>query len=400
MHRVRRHPPAWLVLAVAALIVVVTGCSSSEPPRGAPRSCITNFDATTDYFPDKVSPHDADNFRIAYHRSYAVLTVPQPYPGGKPQSYVLVRCGAPKPTLDTSLTNAPYINVPVSSLYAGSTTQIPPLVELGALDALTGVADGSLISNQQVRQRVEDKRVAVYSRGGTINTEAVLAAKPDVVLTEGVDAPAYAKIADAGIGVVAGADWLESTPLGRAEWIKVIALLTGHEATANQVYDGIAQRYRQIADTVRSASAVPVLSGTMYQGTWSVPAGGSHFGTLLKDAGARWPWQDSTGTGSLQLGFETVYTRAGQIPLWLVIDNRWTTTADVVATDPRYGTLAAVQSGQVWNANKAMGPGGGNDYLERGASRPDLVLQDLVAIVHPELVNDHRFVFYRPLTRS
>ena len=395
-----RRTYAAVTALMTCLIVVISACSSATTESRQASSCITTFDANTDYFPTKVMPEQADNFSVSYHKSYAVLTVKQPSPGASPRSYVLVQCGAPKPALADSLRSAPQITVPVTSFFAGSTTQVPPIVDIGGLDQLTGVADGSLISNTAVAKRVSDGQVAVYARGGTIDVESVLAANPGVVMTDGVDAPEYNKLAQAGIGVVAGADWLESTPLGRAEWIKVIALLTGHEAKANEIYAGVRDRYRDIAARARDAQPVEVLTGTMYQGTWSAPAGGSYFGALLADARASWPWQDRSGTGPVSLGFESVYTAGGQLRLWLVIDNTWQRTADIVAADSRYGTLAAVREGQVWNANKAMGATGGNDYLERGATRPDLVLGDLVAIVHPTIEPNHEFTFYQRLPQS
>lgn len=143
---------------------------------------------------------------------------------------------------------------------------------------------------------------------------------------------------------------------------------------------------------------VGVLPGTMYQGTWSMPAGGDYAGHLILDAGGSYPWSDDKNTGSLQLNFESVYAKAGRVPLWLVSSD-WKTLDDALAADNRYGELTAIRDGQVWSATKAISPGGGNDYWERGAARPDLVLSDLAAILHPELAPNHQFVFYRQVTR-
>ncbi|WP_197059795.1 ABC transporter substrate-binding protein [Prescottella defluvii] len=391
---------ALSVLAAATL--VLTGCSSTSDATDAAldsRGCITDFDAGTDYFPDKSTLVDAKNFTIDYHDSYQVLTVKQPYPGGSPESYVLVKCGAPTPELAGDLAAAPQITTPIRSLYSASTTHLPLITELGQLDILTGVANAANVNGDDIRARIADGSITEYASGKTVNVEKVVAENPDVLMTQGTDDPSYAKLRAAGVPVVANAEYLEGTALGRAEWVKMMAALTGTEAEAATLYDRIRSDYAKVAATAASAEKKPVLNGTMYQGTWYMPAGGSYIGRLLNDAGATYPWANDPSTGSLQLNFETVYTDGGTAPLWIVMSD-WATTADAVAEDQRYRQLTAVQDGQVWSGTKDMGPTGGNNFYQLGVLRPDLVLGDLVAIVHPELAPNHEFAFYRPVPRA
>lgn len=393
-----RRPAA---LAVAAGLAFTLGaCSPSfEDSAAAHRDgCITGFDPGTDYFPDKSTVLDATNFTLSYHRSYQVLTVKQPYPNGTPESYVLVRCGAPAPQLTGDLAHAQQISVPVTNLYSASTTQLGMLAELHETAVITGVANAGNVVNAAVRHRIDAGDIHAYAPGQQVNVESVLADRPDVLLTGGFDDASYATLRDAGVAVLADAEWLEATPLGRAEWVKVLAAVTGAEKKAGEVYQTIRADYQQRTAQAAGAPPVEVLLGSMYQGTWSMPAGGAYAGRLILDAGGHYPWADDTGTGSLQLNFESVYARAGQAPRWLVASD-WGSIDDVLAADPRYGALAAVSDGQVWSATKTLGPGGGNDYWERGAARPDLVLADLIAILHPDLEPDHPFAFYRQVSR-
>lgn len=383
---------------MTAAALVAAGCSTATDTEGLASDCISDFDPTVDYFPDKVEVTEAENFSITYENSYQILTVDEPFPGGDPETYVLVRCGAPEPALPDDLAAAQQIPVPISTLYSGSTTHLPLITELDVLDVLTGVSNAAYPSDPAVRERIDADEIAEYAPGGTVDAEAVLIADPDVVMTGGTDEPAYAQFRNAGIGVVANAEWLESSPLGRAEWIKVMGALTGREAQATEVYNDIRQRYVDAAATAADAAPVPVLVGSMMQGTWYMPPGGSYAGRLLSDAGAQWPWQSSSSLESLPLDFETVVLQAADAPVWLVMENNWTTQADILAADERYDGLAAVSEGQVWNANRAMGAGGGNDYYERGVLRPDLILSDLVAILHPDLRPDHEFTFYRQVS--
>jgi iron complex transport system substrate-binding protein len=396
MLRALRVVPALLT----ALATVLAGCSGAPAARvhEARAGCITDFDPAADYFPVKSTLTEATNFAISYHGSYQVLTVQRPYLGGKPVSYVLVRCGAPAPALTGELAQAPQITVPVRSLYSGSTTHLAMITELGQAGVVTGVASPAAVADPQIRERIAAGEIVGYAPGGQINIESVIGAGPDLVVTEGVDDPGHPKLRDAGIPVVADAEWLESTPLGRAEWIKVFAALTGTEQQAGQIYASIRGSYQDLARRAASAQPVDVLVGTLYSGTWSMPTGDSYSGRLVADAGGVYPWLSSTGSESRQLNFESVYAQAGTAPLWLVTDN-WQTVDDAVARDSRYGELSAVRTGQVWSATKAVTPEGGNLYWERGTARPDLLLGDLVAIVHPELAGEHEFEFYRLVQR-
>ncbi|GGO16601.1 hypothetical protein GCM10010116_33450 [Microbispora rosea subsp. aerata] len=121
--------------------------------------------------------------------------------------------------------------------------------------------------------------------------------------------------------------------------------------------------------------------------------------SLLKDAGGTYAWADTKGTGSTALDLETVLSKAGDAPTWLVVENNWKSLADVEKADARYAKFKAFQDGNVWSANKVLGPGGGNDYYERGVARPDLILADLIAILRPELAPGHELTFYQRLTK-
>jgi iron complex transport system substrate-binding protein len=385
------HP--WIALIVSSVLTAAASACAAPPETSARpgRPCISDFHSGTDYFPDKSTILDATNFTLSYHDSYQLLTVKQPYPNGRPESYVLVHCGAPAPQLTGDLSHAQQITVPVASIYSASTTQLGMLTELNKTDVVTGVANTADVVDPQLRQRISSGKTVGYAPGRQVNVEAVVAAHPDVLVTAGSDEPGYATLRGAGVDVVADAEWLEAIPLGRAEWIKVLAALTGTEKQAAAAYLTLRDDYRRIAQRAARVRPVEVLPGTMYQGSWALPAGGDYAGRLILDAGGSYPWAENTSSGSLQLNFESVYAKAGQAPVWLV-NNDWKTIDDALAADSRYAELAAVRRGQLWSA--------GNDYWERGAARPDLVLGDLVAILHPELAPRHRFTFYRQVART
>ncbi len=379
--------------------------SSPAAPAGAAspagqldaKGCITDYTEGVDYYPDKSDIEYATNFTIEYKDSYQVLTVKQPTQGGSPESYVLVRCGAPKPELTGALADAPVVTTPVTSLYSGSTSHLGSLVALDQLDALTGVGSKALISEKQVLDRIAEPGVVEYAAAGTVDAEAVVKGKPQVVITAGTDDPAYAVISAAGIPVLGNAEWLENDPLGRAEWVKYFAALTGTEAAAKTFFDGVSADYTALADKMKAAPEVDVVPGQPYQGTWFVPGGKSFNARLIEDAGGSTAWAEDTTTGSISTDVETVFAEAGKAPAWLA-STTWTTKAEALAEEPRFAQFEAFKDGNVWNAAKDVTKLGGNNYYELGVVRPDLILGDLVAILHPDQEPGHEFAFYLKLS--
>lgn len=398
------HPKGRLLALLITAAVVLTGCGtpeSSAPPESSPAigadGCIESFDPAKDYFPAKQQLEFAKNLKISYHDSYQVITVEQPVYGGKPESYVLLRCGAPEPELTDDLAGAPVITTPVQSMFSGSTTHLPALEELDQLDVLTGVAVKAFISSPAAKERADSGEVIEYAAAGTPDAETIVAAKPDVVITDGTDSPAYATVRDADVAVLAGAEFLENHPLGRAEWIKFFAALTGTEAKADEVFTQIRDDYQQTAELVTGAEPVDLLLSQPYQGVWSIPGGGSFAGKLIKDAGGTWPWADDPSSGSVNTDLEAVLDRSATAEPWITTSN-WTSLADATGEEPRLAEFAAYESGQVWSPTKQLKEGGGNNYFELGALRPDLILADLVAIIHPDQLPDHEFTFYQQLS--
>lgn len=402
--RTFRTRRAWpLATALVALSLVASACGGDGQGSQAAQGdrCVKEFDASKDYFPVKQTIRHATNFTLTYAKNYQVVTVKQPAPGAKPQTYVLVRCGTPAPKAEGELKDAVVVETPVRTLFASSTTHLPFITDLGVLDRLKGVASAGLITSPQVRERVAAKQIIEYAdiTGQEIDTEKVIGARPDVLMTDGNDVPAHQTLRNAGIKIVANAEWQETSALGRAEWIKFVAALTGTEAKATEVFDKVAAAYQELAAKAKQAEPVSVLPGQMFQGQWAIPNGESFMAKLIADAGGTYAWADTKGTGSTNLDLETVLSKARDAEVWLPQMNDWKSLEDVRKADPRYAEFAAFKSGKVWSMNKVLGPGGGNDFYERGVGRPDLILADLVAILHPELMPGHTFTFYQQLAR-
>ncbi len=384
-----------LVLVLLSLLLVFPAFAQDA---ANPTACVETFDADTAYFPDTVEVEYADGFSIEYHGNYKVVTVNTPWQGAsEPYIYVLVQCGTPVPE---GYEGEQIIEVPATSAISMSTTYIASFVELGLVDRVVAVDEGDFIFNPEVLTRFNAGDIIEIGSGSTVNVEQTLALEPDVIFTfatGSVDYDTHPVLLEAGLNVVLNSDYLESQPLGRAEWVKFIAAFFNAEAEANAIFDEVESSYHELSEVAAEAESRPtVLANAMFGDTWYVSGGGSYAAQLIADAGGDYVWADDASTGSLPLSFEEVVDRALDANIWLN-PNFWFTLADGLAEDERYAEFAAFENGQVYNNNARVTDFGGNDFGETGVLHPELILGDLIYIFHPDLLPDHELFFYQQL---
>lgn len=391
---------ARTLAALAALTLSFGGAASAQAPVA--ENCIEDFDPAVDYYPDKAVLTDAVNFSVTYHQSYKIVTVTQPFVGGAPERYVLVHCGAPVPELAGDLADAPVIETPIASIFSASTTHNPMLDALDVVDHVTGVANLTYTANQAILDAAAAGQLIEFAANGGIDVELVIDAAPAVFMTGGGDNEAYDVLRQAGIPVVANAEWLEPSILGRAEWIKYVALFFDREALAEEVYDGIERSYLDAAATVAGTPPEDrplVLAGSSFQGVFYASGGQSYVAQTIAAAGGRYVFADIEGTPSIAFpDLERVLDAAADADFWVNSAIGYRSIADIEADEPRLAALPAVQSGQVWNYDRLVSESGGIGFFELGVLRPDLVLRDLIEIFHPGTLPDHEFTFYRPIS--
>ncbi len=294
--------------------------------------------------------------------------------------------------------NGDTLLTPVQRLACFSATHVGAVEALGAVDRLVATTDTAWLYSAAARQRVRSGR-AVGLREPSTETERLLAQRPDLVMVSAsgvAESDAHQKLQELGLRVMLNADWLESHPLGRAEWVRVFGVMLGRVEAADSLFARVAARYDSLRQ-VAMASARPrttVLTGRHWKGVWYVPGGRSFAAVLLRDAGFAYPWAADTNTGSLPLAPELVLKTAGTAEVWLNHDELSSRKA-LLAEDARYGQYAAFRSGRLFNKTLRTTPSGGNDFWELGMVRPDLLLEDLIAIGQPELLPGHRFTFYQ-----
>jgi iron complex transport system substrate-binding protein len=359
--------------------------------------CVDSHDPDMDYFPDKAVLEYAEGFSVEYFKNYKVVTVKESYEGGSPERYLLFQCGTPRPNVAGEPAPAAVVSVPVESLFSESTTHLPPIVDLGRLEVLTGVGSATYLTTEPVLRRIAEGKVLEYAPRAAINAELVISSSPSVLMATGVASADFAVIRNAGIPVVANAEWLESTPLGRAEWIKYVSLFLNEEARAQRHFETIVRNYTTLASKMRTIPGKDrprVMTGMAERGLFTVAGGKSYVAELIADAGGVYVWADSRRRGALTVDLETAIERASQADIW-INGGVWPTLDLMQSEEPRYARFKAFRLGQVWLYDRHVSSGGGNDYWARGVTRPDLILADLVKIFHPGMAPDHEFQWYR-----
>ncbi len=339
----------------------------------------------------------AKGFAIEYHDSYKLVTVLNPWNGATQTfQYVLTQRGATPPP---AYAPQQYLDIPVRSFVAMSTTYFPCLEMLGELQTLVGYADFTHVNTPAVREMIDQQQIQEVGDGPGVNIELLMAMRPDVIMSHGTGSvqDAFAKLQEANLPVVVNGAYMETTPLGRAEWIKFIAAFYDKEREAEQLFEQIAASYEMLAEKAARLDSRPtVFLNAPYQGNWWIPGGQSYMAAYLRDAGANYLWNDSSAIGSVMLNFEAVYAKASDADYWLH-PGQWNSLRDGIAVDERFARFTAFRDRRVYNNNARTNASGGSDYWESGTMHPDVVLADLLKVFHPELVPDHEFVYYQQL---
>lgn len=340
----------------------------------------------------------AKGFSIDEYDSYKLLSI---YSGNAAHpdtnQYVLLSKGAQVPE---GYEKAQLIEIPVRRLVAMSSTHIGQADFAGVANAIVGIGSFKYVTSPVVRKNIAAGKVKDVGVDGTMNEEMLIGMKPGLVMVMGNPDAKFSKymtLSHAGIPVMLNSEWLETTPLGKAEWVKVMAALTGTESLVDGKFNAIEKEYKRLADIGRKANIKPsLISGMPYKGVWSMPDGDSYMAQFFKDAGTSYKWAGIRGKGSLALNFEAVAPEALHAGFWLNV-GYVNSKKDIQAIDQRYADFKPFKNGHVFNNNKRVNDIGANDYWESGAVNPQIVLADLIRILHPELLPAHQLYYYQQL---
>ncbi|MFD2603275.1 ABC transporter substrate-binding protein [Flavobacterium suzhouense] len=367
------------------VVLAIAGCKNNT------EKSVTKNAATVN------SVTHAQGLQLYRYDGYTVVKVTNPWPEAKDVfTYVMLKKGGIVPD---SLKQYTTVQVPLKTVVVTSTTHIPSLEALGVENTLVGFPSTDFISSEKVRARIDAGKVKEAGANESLNTEVMIDLAPDAVVGFSISSnnKSLTTLEKSGLKVLYNGDWTEQTPLGKAEWIKFFGALYDQEDKADKLFADIEKGYNEALVLAKKATSKPtVLSGAMFQDHWYLPQGGSWAALFLKDAKSDYLWADSEGTGSLNLAFETVLDKAENADYWIG-PSQFTTFKEMTDANPHYAQFKAFKTKNVYSYSSKKGAKGGLIYYELAPNRPDLVLKDLIAIFHPDLLPGYQTYFFEKL---
>ena len=370
-----------------SLLMVIISCKDKEL-RSSVNIKERSFKSSIKY---------AKGFDIQDHGTFKKLIIKSPYPDAENyQEFILIRDVNNDSTAEKSEDN---LVVPLKEIIATSTTHIPMIELLGEETSLIGFPNSRYISSPKTRILIDNGSIKEIGNEQEFNTEILISLQPEAVVgfSMGKTNRSYDLIEKNGIPVIFNGEWLEETPLGRAEWIKFFGALFDKDSLANSIFNKIESRYNEVKEMVQHSDTIPtILTNVLYKDKWSLPAGESFTAQLFKDANTNYIWKETSGQGSVVLSFETVYDKAKDADYWIG-SGYFTSLQELGEANAHYKEFKPYKNNKVYTFSKKRGASGGVLYFEFAPIQPHIVLQDIIKVTHPELLPNHELYFLEQL---
>jgi iron complex transport system substrate-binding protein len=347
---------------------------------------------------DTLKITEAEKFSIIKHANFTELNVFDPWQGATNIHYRYALLNQADSTFKRDGYDA-VIQIPIKRVVCLSTTHVGFVAHLQQENSIVGISGSQLVNNATVLKGIAAGNVSDVGYESSLNYELIMKLKPDVVLAYGVghDLGYIAKLREMGVPVIFLAEYLEKTPLGKAEWLKYVAALYGQTEVGVKLYNEIVQNYADLLLKVKNVTEKPrVLSGLPWNETWYVAGGQSSAAKALTDAGCEYVFSYLQSNEGIPMSIESVFQKAVQSTIW-VNTGAALTKKDILTVDNRLASLPPFQKNEVYNCNARITQSGGNDYYESGIVRPDLILADLISIFHPNILPNRSLFYYRKL---
>ena len=286
------------------------------------------------------------------------------------------------------------ITRPLKRVIVYSTVHANIIKELGHLSAVKGVCDPQYFTIPEIIEGVYNGSIVNVGSSASPNIERIIALSPDAVIVSPYQDSQFKDIEKLGITVVQCADYMETSPLGRAEWIKLFGELFGEQEKADSIYNNVLTEYNQLKQlAAQSQHKTKVLSENIINGTWYVPGGDSYMAQLFADAGGAYAWSDVHTTGSIPLDMAQVLEKSHDADVWLIksLESSFSYTK-LKVQDALNSEFKAFKQKNIYFCNTER-----TTLYQDFPFHPELLLKEYIAIFNPQLLPDYNTQYYKPL---
>lgn len=332
---------------------------------------------------------------IVKHADYTVVTIRNPWDTLKVlHTYLLADREKPLPE---HLPEGTVVRTPLQKSVIYSSVHCSLWSELDELKGIGGVCGLEYIILPQILEGCRNGSIVNVGNSMNPDIERIIDLRPDAILLSPFEnSGGYGRVGKLNIPIIECADYMETSALGRAEWMRLYGLLLGKEAQADSLFAGIEKEYLTLTQQVKSQNLKrpTVISEMKNSSAWYIPGGNSTMGRLYQDAGADYVFASLSNSGSVPLAFETVFDRGGNADIWLIKYNQPQdkTYSELERDYAPYARFKAFQDRKVYGCNTNHVP-----FYEESPFHPELLLKDLIKIFHPELLPDYDLKYFSNL---
>lgn len=346
-------------------------------------SCGGKFTPATNDEGDTLVFKYARMIHVVQHKGYDEVTIDNPWKEGKVlHRYLLVRDTATQ----LQHTGATVVRVPLRRSVVFTSVHAALLQQLGASRQVAGVADLKYMKVPYVREGVARGTIEDCGDGMSPVIEKIIDAEADAILLSPFEnSGGYGRLEDINIPLIECAEYMEQSPLARAEWIRFYGLLYDRQRQADSIFAIVDSNYGLLKKVATTSRINPtVLMDKQTGSVWYVPGGRSTIGRMLQDACCNYPFAADEHSGSLALPFESVLEKCGEADVWLFRydSSQPMTRTRLMAEQPGYPQLRPVKTGRLYGCNVMT-----SMFYEESPFRPDYLLQDFIQILHPDIPN-------------
>ncbi|MEG1623130.1 MAG: ABC transporter substrate-binding protein [Alistipes sp.] len=292
------------------------------------------------------------------------------------------------------------VRTPVKRVICMSSSHVAMFDILKQPRRIVGVSGMEYISSDYINAHKFCGEVRDVGYDTNLNFELIVSLQPDIILLYGVSGDNTAvtgKLAELGIPYMYLGDYLEESPLGKAEWLITIAEMIDLREFGQEIFTGICERYNTLKNSISFVADRPkVMLNTPYRDSWFMPSDRSYMVQLITDAGGSYLYTENHSNSSVPITLEEAYLLTHQADFWLNVGQH-NTLEGLMAQNPRFSKIPAVTGQRVYNNNRRQTTSGGSDFWESGVVHPDLILQDLITIFHANLSATDQLYYYKQL---